>query len=220
MPTYLYGVILSRNAGGVGDGIAGIDGSVVRVIPCGALGAIVSDVDRVPSRSSLEHIRAHDAALRAVVSSGITVAASRFGQFFADDRDACRGLDEHAARVETLLGDLDGCVEMRVLLAHADVPSDEAASAASSPGRAYLEQLKARAALAAARTPPVSLAGALGPVVRRERVEIPPDNAGVVVSHLVRREEEGRYRAAINELPALNAARVIGPLPLYSFADE
>lgn len=225
MPTYLYGLILSRNAGRIGDRLAGIEGGRLRVVACGSLAALVGDVNQVPSRSNLEHIRAHDAALRAVVGLGVTVVASRFGQLFADDADACRDVGQHASRVERLLGEHDGCVEMRVLLAHADVDAEAAnqavpAESELSPGRAYLEQLRARAALAAERAPRISLADALGPVVRRERVELLPNATGVVVSHLVSRDEESAYRAAVAELPALREARVVGPLPLYGFSDE
>lgn len=226
MPTYLYGLILSRNAARIHDGITGIEGGRLRTISCGALAALVSDVERVPSRSSLDHIRAHDAALRAVVAAGVTAVASRFGQLFADDGDTCRDVGQHASRVERLLHDHDGCVEMRVVLAHSGAdpePAPTQATAAESelsPGRAYLEQLRARAALAAERVPRISLAGALGPVVRRERVELLPNDAGIVVSHLVSRDEESAYRAAVAELPALSAAKVVGPLPLYGFSDE
>lgn len=230
MPTYLYGLILSRNAvrigDGPGEGIAGIEGGRLRAIACGSVAALVSDVERVPSRSSLDDIRAHDAALRSVVAAGVTVIASRFGQLFADDADACRDVGQHASRVERLLGEHDGCVEMRVLLAHTHVDSESAttetvpAGSGLSPGRAYLEQLRARAALTAERVPRISLAAALGPVVRGERVELLPNDAGVVVSHLVSRDEESAYRAALAELPALSTARVVGPLPLYGFSDE
>ena len=230
MPTYLYGLILSHNATRIGDGsddwMTGIEGGRLRAIACGSLAALVSDVERVPSRSSLDDIRAHDAALRAVVASGVTVVASRFGQLFADDADACRDIAQHASRVERLLGEYDGCVEMRVLLAQAGGDSEPAATetvAAESefaPGRAYLEQLRARAALAAERLPRISLAEALGPMVRRERVELLANEAGVVVSHLIPRDRESAYRASVAELPALSGARVIGPLPLYGFSDE
>ena len=103
-----------------------------------------------------------------------------------------------------------------------EAPTTEpvAAESGSTPGRAYLEQLRARAALAAERVPRISLAAALGPMVRRERVELLPNAAGVVVSHLVSRDEEAAYRAAVAELPALSEARVVGPLPLYGFSDE
>ena len=224
MASYLYGLILARNAERVPPGVAGLGGSTLRVAPCGPLGALVSTVPTVPARPGLDAIRAHDTALRQVVGAGVTAAASRFGQQFPEDAEVCAELGTVAARLTALLDEYDGCVEMRVLLAEAPPDAREGDSGATpgnsargedvGPGRAYLESIRA-----ATSTPlkGIALQPALGPVVMREHVE-PLGQSGVAFSHLVRRDDEGDYRAAIRALPALAEARVIGPLPLYVFS--
>ena len=65
----------------------------------------------------------------------------------------------------------------------------------------------------------MSLADALGRVIRAERVEELPKARGVVFAHLVTRDELPAYRSAIAALPSLSAAKLVGPLALYSFAE-
>jgi hypothetical protein len=218
--TYLYGLILARNADRIAWPIpvAGIDGCVVRVARCGEIGALASTVERAPGRGSLEGVRAHDATLRVVVRQGVTAAASRFGQVFDDDEDMCRKLADRADRLTSMLEMADGCVEMRVLLPHAaeDPASAIAVPSGAGPGRAYLERLRGPSREGLQH---LALRNVLGQVVRDERVEMMAGKPVVVLSHLVRREDEIEYRAAVAELPALSDARVVGPLPLYAFAE-
>lgn len=220
MATYLYGLILARNAPLVRPGVAGIGGGAMRVAPCGKLDALVSTMDAGPDRGSLDQVRAHDSALQAVVRQGVTVAATRFGQSFTDDDALCRFVRERGDRIVRVLEESDGCVEMRVLApglapARPADPMDDASEA--GPGRAYLERL--RAAANPARPPDLFLRPALGPVVRAERVEALPDAHGVAFAHLVERGREAEYRGAVASLAALQGARIVGPLPLYSFAE-
>lgn len=227
MPSYLYGLILARNASRVPTDAVGIQGSAVRVLNCGELGAIVGSIERLPARATLEDVRAHDRVLQAIVDNGLTAAAVRFGQSFANDDDVRRHVIERAEQLSRVLEEYDGCVEMRLLLTHppkpsvAPVPSTQETldagrwSATIGPGRAYLEEVKS----AGERTERLALRGALGPVVRAERVEELPKSRGVAFSHLIRRSEEAGYREAVAALPALGDARVVGPLALYSFAE-
>jgi hypothetical protein len=218
LATYLYGLVLARNARRV-RGSAGIGGAPVRVIHCAALGAIVSTVDVVPPRSSLDDVRVHDAVLRAVVEHGSTVAAVRFKQSFANDDEACRHVAERGERIARLLEDYDGCVEMRLLLPVSnDVPAEatEPPPESVGPGRAYLETLRAEFS---ARKVDLALADALGPAIRGERVEELPKSRGVVFAHLVERDALPAYRDAIAALPSLSGAKLVGPLALYSFAE-
>lgn len=219
MPTYLYGLLLARNAARVPADIAGIQGAPVRVLACNALGALVSTMDRPPGRATLDDVRAHDAVLQSAVDAGSTAAAVRFGQSFAGDDETCRHVVERAKRLVSVLGDFDGCVEIRLLLANAGEPESAKlppmAQVGSGPGRAYLEQLRdSRGHLQR-----LALRSALGPVVRAERVEELPRSQGVVFSHLVRRDELPAYRAAVAAIPALAEAKMVGPLALYSFAE-
>ena len=218
MTTYLYGLVLSRSAHLVPAHITGLQATQLRVVACGSgLGALVSTLDRAPDRASLDDIRAHDHALQSVVNHGTTTAAVRFGQTFATEGDVQRHVSEHAERIERVLEEFDGCVEMRILLpmepgVHTD---DEPVTDAMGPGRAYLERLRDRGP----RLTDVALRGALGPLVRAERVEALAAGRGAVFAHLVARADETAYREAIAQLPALKEARVAGPLAFYSFAE-
>lgn len=218
MPTYLYGLLLARNAAHVPSDISGIQGAPVRVLTCNALGALVSTLDRPPGRATLDDVRAHDAVLQSAVDAGSTAAAVRFGQSFAGDEEACRHVMERGERLVGVLGDFDGCVEIRLLLAHTSEPAPAkpaTAAQASGPGRAYLEQLRdSREHLRR-----LTLRSALGPVVRAERIEELPRSRGVVFSHLVHRDDLAAYREAVAAIPALAQAKLVGPLALYSFAE-
>lgn len=215
MPTYLYGLLLARNAHLVPAHITGIGGSGVRVLVCDALGAIVSSLDRAPARA-LEDVRAHDHALQSVVHHGATAAAGRFGQTFADDRDTRSHVIEQAERIARVLAEWDGCVEMRLLIAATPTAQGAQRSEESAaPGRAYLERVKAdHDALSH-----LALRDKLGPLIRGEKVERLPNARGVAFSHLIERGAEPAYRAAINAMPAFAAGTVVGPLALHAFAE-
>jgi hypothetical protein len=217
--TYLYGLVLARNAALVPADIAGLQGAPVRVLTCNALGALVSTLDRPPGRATLDDVRAHDGVLQSAVDAGSTAAAVRFGQTFAGDDEACRHVVERAERLVSMLGDFDGYVEIRLLLAHTGEPDAAKppieAQAGSGPGRAYLEQLRD----SQVHLQGLALRSALGPVVRAERVEELPRSRGVVFSHLVRRDDLTAYREAVAAIPALAEAKMVGPLALYSFAE-
>ncbi|HET9452773.1 MAG TPA: GvpL/GvpF family gas vesicle protein [Gemmatimonadaceae bacterium] len=216
MPTLLYGLTLAgeptpRAGAGVGD-------APVRELTSGGLRAIVSTVPGKPS-PAVETIRQHDRVLREYVRAGATVAAVRFGQLFEDDA-ACLGeIPERASRIEVLLREHQGCVEMRVLLPAEAGARSTAPSEPVGPGRAYLESLRARGTV----SPGLALAPVVGPSIRAERVEgfaSPSGEArGVAFAHLVHRDDLAAYREALQSMPSLEGARVVGPLPLYSFAE-
>ena len=215
MTTYLYGIVLSSDAAGRPLSARGLAGSETRALPCppSALVAVVSTIATAPSRRSLDDIRAHDSALQAVVNAGATIAAVRFGQTFVDDAEACRHVNEHAARTARLLESCAGCVEMRLLLPeHRNHARPDTAAIESGPGTAYLRGL--RGASGPSRP---GYASVLSGLIRDERVERIP--SGVAFAHLVRREDVPRYRTAVAAVPGLERATLAGPLPLYTFAD-
>lgn len=211
MQTYLYGLILGRNAHLIPAHISGIDGAPLRVLPCDGLSALVSAVNS-PNSNDLNALRAHDHAMQAVVHHGTTAAAVRFGQTFADDADLRAHLAKRATDLAATLEALDGCVEMRLLMAIPQAAPAETLS--SSPGRAYLESLRG-----AKRVAGLALRAALGPTVRAEVVEDLAGGSGVVFAHLIRREDESEYREAVAAQPSLSEARIVGPLPLHAFAE-
>ena len=210
MRTYLYGLILGRNAHLVPPHIMGINGARLEVIPCEALAALVSAVEP-PSSHDLNALRAHDHAIQAVVHHGATATAVRFGQTFPSASDLQRHVADRAGELAGALEELDGCVEMRLLMHLEEPPATDTSEL--PPGRAYLESLRA-----SNRVSGLSLRGALGPVVQREQVEELPRGSGVAFAHLIRRSDEQGYRDAIASQPSLAKATVVGPLALYTFA--
>jgi hypothetical protein len=217
MTVYLYGLVLGRSAHLIPAHITGVGSTVLRVVHCGdqGLSALVSTVDAPPRRASLDDVRAHDHALQSVVHHGPTAAAVRFGQVFASDDDIRHHLTDQGPRLLRVLEEYDGCVEMRLLMADTDTETDAEVETdlEAGPGRAYLENL--RRAINQP-VPGLALKAALGPVVRAERVERLGER-GAVFSHLIARGDEPAYRDAVSGIPALVGARIVGPLPLYSF---
>lgn len=221
MPSYLYGLILDRNAHLIPAHIPGIGGSTIRVLACGDLAALVSTVERGASRPGLDEVRAHDHALQAAVHHGATAVAVRFGQTFASDDDLRDDVKERCVELTSLLTNYDGCVEMRLLVAipeemreKSEQPLDD-----ESPGTAYLKHLSRGARASRDLANRWALRAALGPSVLAERVEALPKSRGAVFSHLIKREEESGYREAIGLQPSLAEAHVVGPLALYAFSE-
>lgn len=211
MRTYLYGLVLSRNAHLLPQRMNGIGGAAVRPIVADELTALVGEVE--DATASLETVRAHDRVMREIVRGGATAMPVRFGQAFADEAELRRHLDGRARELADTLESMEGHVEMRLLmtLAAESPPVPEA----KSPGTAYLESLRS-----ANRVAGLGLRAALGPVVRAERVEELPAGSGVAFAHLIRREEETSYRESVAAHPSLGTAKVIGPLALYAFAEH
>jgi hypothetical protein len=208
---YLYGLILARNAHLVPSHILGIRGSTLDVVSCDGLAALVSRVESASSHD-LDAVRGHDHAIQSVVHHGATATAVRFGQTFADEAELRRHVGEHATTLTATLEALDGCVEMRLLM-HLQ-PQPAPAADATSPGTAYLESLRGSNRVAG-----LALRGALGPIVRGERVEELPRATGVAFAHLIRREDEAEYRDSVATQPSLADATIVGPLALYAFAE-
>lgn len=218
MPTYLYGLILSRNADRAPLSDAGIDGTPVRVVRCDGVSAVVGSLGAPPSREDKYAVAAHDIALTKVVRHAVTVLSSRFGQMFADDHALCRELASSAMRerIVATLERLDGYGEMRIVMR--DVIAPPSALRASvepqdSPGRAYLESL--RRTLQPRR--PIDFRATLGDLVLDERVERRKDVQ--TISHLVRFGDESKYRAELYSHPVLEGATILGPHALYTFAE-
>ena len=216
MTTYLYGLLLDRNAHLVPPHIKGLSGGALRVVPCERIGALASNVSTKPHSASIDDIRAHDHALQAAVHHGATVASVRFGQTFADDADLRRYVASIEGRMHGLLQQRDGCVEMRLVMAvereaRAPDPTHDV-----GPGTAYLERL--RQGDESVRG--LALRPVLGPIVLGEHVEALAGGRGAAFSHLIRREDESAYRERVAREQSLAGALVVGPLPFYSFADE
>jgi hypothetical protein len=96
-----------------------------------------------------------------------------------------------------------------------DPPAPAGASIAplqSSPGRAYLEHIRGRL------KPRLDFRALAGDLIREERVERRGDVQ--TIAHLVRFEDEAKYRAELCALPAMEGATITGPHALYTFAER
>ena len=233
MSTHLYCILPHADRDDVPQGLSGVDGARVRALPVDHVVAWVSDVER-SKPVSYEVIRAHDAVVEAALATGATPMPARFGQTFSDDT-ACRSaLSRRASSVESVLEGLQGCVEMTVIITPSTkrmlsdlepvVPQMFQADAPGA-GRGYLQALRAREAATGdverasselADRLEAAAADVLQKTARpRSEMRMPM----LTLSHLVRRSDVDRYRAAISEVKTGPELRflLIGPRAPYSF---
>lgn len=233
MTTHLYCVLPDEWPGDIPSGLRGIDGARVRSMQVDGLVAWVSDAERgVPV--SIDEVRAHDAVVEAALETGATPVPARFGQEFASD-DACRGaLESYADSVNSLLADMQGFVEMTLILTPSTrkmlrdlEPGIPAMIDPDKPGagREYMESLRAReAATGSVRrsldTLAQKLTDATKSFVRRRAVHDQVTRLPLrTISHLVPRTDVANYKAAASAVAANSELRflVIGPRAPYSF---
>ena len=232
--THLYCVLPPERRGALPTGLSGLAGEPVRALTVEGLVAWVSDVTRnVPV--SVDGVRTHDAVVEAALATGSTPVPARFGQRFESD-DACRdALRSRAASVETLLADVQGLVEMTLVITPSThrmlrdlepVIPEMFDSAGTGAGRRYLETLRQReAATGAVKAAMDTLAAALNRAasafVRRAAML----DAGTplplrTLSHLIARSDVPAYKAAVRAVSAGSELQFlfIGPRAPYSFS--
>ncbi len=233
MTTHLYCVLPNERRDDLPADLRGIDGARVRSIQVEGLVAWISDAERgVPV--SIDGVRAHDAVVEAALETGVTPVPARFGQEFASD-DACRGaLVSYSESVNTLLADMQGFVEMTLILTPSTrrmlrdlEPGIPAMTDSRRPGagREYMESLRAReAATGAVRRSLDSLAHKLTEAtkafVRRRAVHDQVTRLPLrTISHLVPRSDVAKYKEAAFAVGSTTELRflVIGPRAPYSF---
>ena len=236
---YVYGVLAASDCGTVED--PGVQGSAVRCIAHDGLAALVSDLEG-DSLAVASEVRAHWSVLDAA-SQKATVLPVRFGTVMEGD-DAVRAqmLEPNAERIEPLLRELRGRVqltlkadydEQRVLR---EVVNESPAIAgmrerlrtvpeeASYYGRIRLGELVA-GELARRREHDSALAlERLEPLAVRVHAEEPRSaEAAFNLAFLVERDGIERFSSAVAGLGEEFGDRVriryLGPLPPYSFAE-
>lgn len=234
MTTHLYCVLPHEVDVTVPPGLSGVAGAAVRALPVDGLVAWVSDVSRTLP-VTVEGVQAHDAVVEAALETGTTPVPARFGQRFDDD-DACRAaLASRAASVGSLLADVQGFVEMTLVITPSTrrmlrdlepvipeilEPSEPGA------GRRYLEILRRREAIAgrvraALDALATRLADALGGLVRRSAIH---DSVMPLplrtISHLVARRDVDEFRKTATRVEGGAESRflLIGPRAPYSFS--
>ena len=236
MTTHLYCVLPQEEHASVPVGLSGLAGAAVRALPVDGMVAWVSDIERgVPV--SVDGVRAHDAVVEAALETGSTPVPARFGQRFDND-DACvAAIVSRAASVESLLDDLQGHVEMTLIV----TPSTrrmindlepvmpemvEMETGMPGAGRAYLDSLRKREmASGAVRTAIDTLARRLMDAVASiaRRVAIHDTSTPMplrTISHLVLRRDVAAYQSALAALDGDGQSRfmLIGPRAPYSFS--
>jgi hypothetical protein len=218
----------------VPPGLSGLAGEQVRTLLVDGLVAWVSDVARtIPV--SVDGVRAHDAVVEAALDTGTTPVPARFGQRFASD-DACReALRNRASSVESVLADVQGTVEMTLILTPSTrrmirdlepVLPEMFDTETDAPGRRYLDSLRRREAVTGAVKSAMDelaaeLNRAAGTLVRRATVleQVSPLPLRTI-SHLVGRDDVWAYKAAVTGVEAGGELRflLIGPRAPYSFS--
>jgi hypothetical protein len=246
MSTHLYCVLphQMRGAGAIPPGLSGVDGCRVRELPVDRVVAWVSDIERDPKISApalvtdavwFDGLKEHDAVVEAALGTGTTPVPARFGQRFLDD-DACRAaLESRAASVESLIATMQGFVEMTIIITPSTnrmlrdlepvIPEmlEPRARGAKQPRHVEtLQAVEAETNAVARATDELAeqIRAATAAVVHRSTVHgaVTPMPLRTI-SHLVARDDIGRYREAIDTVRSGRESRflVIGPRAPYSF---
>ena len=233
MTTHLYCILPHDMGAAIPPGLSGLAGERVRVLEIDGLVAWVSDARTIPV--SVDGVRAHDAVVEAALDTGTTPVPARFGQRFASD-DACReALRNRAASVESVLADVQGTVEMTLILTPSTrrmirdlepVLPEMFDTDTEAPGRRYLDSLRRREAVTGAVKSAMdelaaTLNRAAGTLVRRATVleQVSPLPLRTI-SHLVARDDVSAYKSAVTAVEAGGELRflLIGPRAPYSFS--
>ena len=237
MTTHLYCLLPHEVDAAVPPGLSGITGAAVRAISVDRLVAWVSDVVReIPILALVGgDVQAHDAVVEAALETGSTPVPARFGQRFDNDDACAAAIASRAASVESVLADIQGCVEMTLIV----TPSTRRMIRELEPvipeilepevrgaGRKYLETLRSReAATGAVKGAIDELARVLGAavdgLVRRVAVHDTVTPLPLrTISHLIARSDVARYKDAVSGVQMSREFRylVIGPRAPYSFS--
>jgi hypothetical protein len=228
---YLY--CLLRATGEPPPHLLGIDGSPVRAVDLGGLGAWVSDTAAPRIVATPERARRHDRVVRTALERETPLPA-RFGQIVTDETALAEVVSSRRAAFESALERVAGTVEMtvRVLVpSGADAGGVGQATDSGSrtmTGRHYLERVAAvqrqeRNLLAEEGIVRGRVSAAVRGLVRAESFSGATQGSSMAtLSHLVPRENVDEYRSALlvlrHEEPAL-AIMVSGPWAPYSFTE-
>jgi hypothetical protein len=237
MATYIYAVTtadhpLPDDAAGVGD-----PPTQLRTIRGSKVAAVVGDAPE-DLRARRRDVAAHHNVLTALAERG-PVLPMRFGMVVADDAGARTLVEEYGAEYEAALDHLAGMAELNVkaevdldtvlpdiVAADPRIAEQRAHSRATgtldaqmrlgelvAEGLAHREE--AIRELLLRKLAPLSAEAKDGPAVR----DVAANN-----SFLVRAEDVGAFRKAVDELPADTGPgvrfRCAGPLPAYSFTPQ
>jgi Gas vesicle synthesis protein GvpL/GvpF len=248
---YVYGVVPAAEAPqGLFDGVGGVGGGTVQLIPAGQLAAVATDVpleefgeasitDNLRDPAWLEsRVRAHEAVLEAALRA-VPVVPFRFGVIYRNENAVREMLGAHEGLGQALDG-VRGKVELGV---KAFLAADSAGAPQSdegeetSAGRRYLEEKRRtrrlaeeREALKASwadeshrRLAALADAATANPLQPGE-VTGRDDEMFLNGAYLVPVEHEGKFRQLVAELEAEFRPNVqfelTGPWPPYNFVED
>lgn len=234
MSCLLYGIVFSRS----GDHASshsplvlpgGVDGTRVRLIEEGDLGAAVSWVEAPDVTPNVARVLSYGNVVEALHADRV-VLPMRYGCLFGEESQVVELLRVHGEEYAAALRGLDGCVEMgvRILLPTESPvrcpPSGSEIEGAS--GRAYLtdraaryaREDKAARALAAVME---RLRGALGGLAESTKTDrcVRADQGFSSLYFLVKRGAVESFRQAFRRIERTESARLLlsGPWPPYNF---
>ncbi len=210
MPAHLYCLLPASSK------LAVPTSPAIRVLGAGKVAAWIADAGapqlsldvREAARGAVEHDRVVGAALR----QGTTPVPALLADPYDNDASAVADVVSHESAIVAALGQVQGMVEMTVIIAITDSPPS---SDVAGRGRAYLEQLRSVPERATAIADRVSVAlMEVGGVAHRRA-----EGGRVGLSHLVERARVDDYRGlAQSQIGAGYRVVIDGPRAPYSFA--
>ncbi|HKR01234.1 MAG TPA: GvpL/GvpF family gas vesicle protein [Pyrinomonadaceae bacterium] len=234
MKLYAYCLSDEITAGAL-ESVTGLAGAPPRLVRCGKIAAVVSEIDAGQATVTRENVLAHEKIIRRVLAT-TTPLPFRFGNVVGEKQ-----LQSYLeTQQDSLLAQLErvrGCVEMSVKVIWdpeairlenegLDAGAESAPPASLGSGTAFLlakrreilggEKLKERAAELAAW-----LSESLKGSVREERVSLQPAESLVLTAaHLIERVRLDEYRAALGRVRSSRRELhflTSGAWPPYSF---
>jgi hypothetical protein len=235
---YVYGVLRAEDRDAVS--VAGVEGSEVGVVQFDGVAALTSPVGRA-ALSAAPAVRAHWRVLQEA-SATATVLPIRFGTVLeSEDAVRERFLEPNVERLDNLLKQMSGCVQLTVKgeYREPDVieeivrssPSIAALAArvqSRSPEAGYYDRIRLGERIAGeiVRMRDADTATAmdlLEPAAVAARAEEGGANSAFKLAFLVRRDQQDEFTRRVGTLLEHAGERIeiryVGPLPPYSFTD-
>ena len=224
MPTYLY-CVLPAGAEVPDVMPIGVGGTPARHLAADPLAAWVETVSDRRVTPTRELVKAHDVVTEAALLTDATPLPARFGQTFDSDGECVGALRARESRLLADLAQVQGMVEMRVVVRLEANGGEAPAGGAPSPGRAYMDRLmrtrgreqRLEADAAAVRA---EIAALVGQLARREAFTLNASTGMLMLAHLVARADARAYRSVVEGATLATAVgRVVvsGPGAPYQF---
>ena len=208
--------------------LRGLDAEIVHSRDSGQLAVWYTNHAARPA-ASIDHVREHDAVVRAAMTTDVTPVPVRFGQWFEDAAAAAEQIATQADHWRGRLGQFATRAEYGVRVVTRDEETHRARDvhpAPASSGRAYMEALAERQAEAGrlrstAEAFAADVTARVHDLIADSRVELRPDARTVMnMAHLVAWRDAEAYHSRMRAIrDAHTEVRLLfsGPWPPYSF---